>query len=107
MQYRHPAFTRRQYLIRRKVFKLFGGAFHVYDESGNLVLFSKQKAFKIREDFRIYSDESQAQELLSIKTPNIIDFSATYYVRDASAGEEVGAIKRKGLKSLFKDEWII
>lgn len=107
IKYLHPAFQHKEYLIRRKVFKLFGGAFHVYDEQDNLVLYSKQKAFKIREDFRIYSDESQAQELLTIKTPHIIDISATYYVHDAATNELVGSIKRKGLKSIIRDEWII
>ncbi len=101
-----PAFQHNYYLFRRKVFKFFGGAFHVYDKTGRVVFYSKQKAFRLREDFRIYSDESQSRELLTIKTPHIIDFSATYYVQDTTTGEKVGGIKRKGLKSILKDEWI-
>ena len=103
----NPAFRHRQYLFRRKVLKLFGGAFHVYDENGNVLFYSKQKAFKLKEDFRIYSDESQTQELLTIKTPQILDIGATYNVQDVTTGEAVGALRRKGLKSIFKDEWII
>ncbi len=102
----HPSFQHRQYLFRRKVLKLFGGAFHVYDESGNLVLYSKQKPFKLKEDFRVYSDEHQTEELLTIKTPQILDIGATYNVYDTTTGEAVGAIRRKGLKSIVKDEWI-
>lgn len=102
----HPSFQHREYLFRRKVFKLFGGAFHVYDESDNLVFYSKQKAFKLREDFRIYSDERQIEELLTIKTPQILDISATYNVQDATTNEVIGAIRRKGIKSIVKDEWI-
>ncbi len=102
----HPAFQHRRYLFRKKVFVLFGGAFHVYDESGNLVFYSKQKAFKLKEDFRVYSDESQARELITIKTPQVLDIGATYYVTDATTGEAVGAVRRKGLKSIVKDEWI-
>ncbi len=101
-----PAFQHNYYLFRRKVFKLFGGAFHVYDKTGRVVFYSKQKAFKLKEDFRIYSDESQTKELLTIKTPHIIDFGATYYVQDTTTSENVGAIKRKGLKSILKDEWV-
>ena len=37
----------------------------------------------------------------------VIDFSADYDVIDPVAGEKVGALRRKGLKSMFKDEWII
>ena len=102
-----PAFQHRQYLFRRKVFKLFGGAFYVYDENGNLIIYSKQKAFKLNEDFRIYSDESQMEELLTIKTPQILDIGATYHVHDATTGQPIGALRRKGLKSIVRDEWII
>jgi uncharacterized protein YxjI len=102
----HPAFTHDYYLFRKKVFKIFGGAFHSYDENGGLLLYSKQKAFKLREDFRVYTDESQTQELLTIKTPQILDLGATYNVEDATTGQAVGAIRRKALKSIIKDEWI-
>ncbi len=102
----HSAFQHSQYLFRRKVFKLFGGAFDVYDEMGNPLLHSKQKAFKLREDFTVYSAEQGMQELLTIKTPQILDIGATYNVQDATTGEVIGAIRRKGLKSIIKDEWV-
>lgn len=102
----HSAFKHNYYLFRRKVFKLFGGAFHAYDEKGILLLYSKQKAFKLKEDFRVYTDERQMEELLTIKTPQILDIGATYNVQDVTTGEPVGAIRRKGIKSIFKDEWI-
>lgn len=102
----HPAFQKNYYLFRRKVFKLFGGAFHVYDENKEVILYSKQKAFRLKEDFRVYADESQAEELLTIKTPRILDISATYHVTDATTGEAIGALKRRGIKSILKDEWL-
>ena len=102
----HPAFQQSKYFFRRKVFKIFGGAFHIYDERGNVLFYSQQKAFKIREDFRVYSDENQTQELLAIKTPQIFDISAVYNVQDATTGEAVGALRRKGIHSILKDEWI-
>lgn len=100
-------FQQDYYLFRRKVFRLFGGAFHVYDEQSNLLLFSEQKAFKLREDMRVYADETKAQELLVIRTPQILDFAATYHVRDGISGLAVGAIRRKGLRSLVRDEWVL
>jgi len=102
----HPVFQRNYYLFRRKVFKLFGGAFHVYDERKQLLFYGRQKAFKLREDFRVYADTAMTTELLTILTPQILDISATYGVRDATTGEVVGALKRKGLKSIVKDEWL-
>lgn len=102
----HPAFQEDHYLFRRKVFKLFGGAFHVYDEQGRVVLYSKQKAFRLKEDFRVYADERQLDELLVIKTPQILDIGATYHVEDAARGEQVGALRRKALKSILYDSWV-
>jgi len=102
----HPAFGHNYYLFRKKVFKIFGGAFHAYDENGMLLLYSKQKAFKLKEDFRVYADERQVDELLTIKTPQILDIGATYNIEDATTGRPVGAIRRRALKSIFKDEWI-
>ena len=100
-------FQHNQYLVRRKVFTIAGAKFHVFDPVGNLVFFSRMKAFKLREDIRLYHDESMNRELLLIKARQIIDFSAAYDVFDAATREKVGVFKRKGLKSLLRDEWFI
>ena len=97
----HPAFTHDHYLFRKKFFKIFGGAFHVYDNDGDLLFYSKQKAFKLKEDFRIYADETMEEELLNIKTPQILDLGSTYNVEDTTTGQAVGAIRRKFVKSLI------
>jgi len=102
----HPAFTHDYYLFRKKFFKIFGGAFHVYDPEGDLIFYSRQKAFKLKEDFRIYSDEDMEEELLAIKTPQILDLGATYHVQDSTTGQAIGAIRRKFAKSFIKDEWV-
>jgi uncharacterized protein YxjI len=94
------------YVLRRKVFKIFGAAFHIYDPQGNVALYSKQKAFKLKEDIRIYADESMDQEVLRIGTGSIWDISGTYAVYDPVADETVGGLKRRGLKSMLKDEWV-
>lgn len=96
-----------RYLIRRKVLALFAPQFHIYDEMGSMVGYVKQKAFKLKEDIRLYSDESMTTELLLVQARQIIDFSAAYDVIDSKSGQKVGALRRKGLKSILKDEWII
>ena len=100
----NPAFQHSQYVLKRQVFAL-AGKFRFYDPAGNLVLFSQQKMFKLREDIRVYSDESKTQEVLMIKARQIIDFSAAFDVVDSSTGQKVGALRRKGLASLLRDEW--
>jgi hypothetical protein len=95
------------YVARKKVMKIFGQAFHVYDSQENVVAFCKMKAFKLREDIRVYTSEDATSELLSIQARQIIDFSAAYDVIDPVARQKVGALQRKGLKSMLKDEWMI
>jgi hypothetical protein len=96
-----------RFLARRQVFKLFGGAFHLYAEDGRLLAYSKQKAFRLKEDIRVFADESMAQELLSIQADRIIDWSAAYQVFDGQSGERYGTLRRKGWASLWRDHWEI
>jgi uncharacterized protein YxjI len=100
----NPIFQHPTYLLKRQAIALTG-KFRFYDPLGNLVMFSEQKMFKLREDIRVYSDESKTQEVLSIKARQIIDFSAAYDVVDTAMNQKVGALRRKGLRSLLRDEW--
>lgn len=100
-------FQHDHYMVRRKIFKLFGAAFHIYDSNGEIAFYSNQKAFKLKEDIRVYTNEDMITEVLTIKARNILDFSSAYDVFDPIKNEKVGALKRKGMKSIFKDEWII
>lgn len=95
------------YTIRRKVLRIFGAAFHVYDPRGGLVAFCKLRAFKLKEDLRLYTDESCSQEWLSIRARSVIDFGATYDVL-LPGGEGIGSLRRKGLRSAFvRDSWLL
>ena len=100
----NPAFSFDRYLLKRQVFAL-AGKFRYYEPGGGLVLFCEQKMFKLREDIRVYSDESKTQEVLMIKARQIVDFSAAYDVVDSATNQKVGALRRKGLASLLRDEW--
>ena len=102
----NPVFQHKQYLLKRQVFAL-AGKFRFYDPSGKLVLFSQQKMFKLREDIRVYSDENKTQEVLMIKARQIVDFSAAFDVVDSTTGQKVGALRRRGLASILRDEWDI
>jgi uncharacterized protein YxjI len=100
----NPIFQFPSYLLKRQAIALTG-KFRFYDPSGRLVMFSEQKMFKLREDIRVYSDESKSQEVLSIKARQILDFSAAYDVIDTELNQKVGVLRRKGLRSLLRDEW--
>ena len=100
-------FQQPAYQVRKKVLKIFGGSFDVYGPDGSLVLFASQKAFKLKEDIRLYGDKGKTEELLVIKARNIIDFSAAYDVEDPRTGQKLGAFKRKGWSSILRDQWVV
>lgn len=107
----HPAHPRgaregEHYTIRRKMLRLLGAGFTIYDNAGGIAGYCDQKGFRLREDIRIYADETKRAELFRLRTRAIIDFGATYEV--VIADEVIGSLRRKGLKSSFvRDEWLI
>jgi hypothetical protein len=102
LSFKHDRFS-----VRRKFFELFSPKFYFHDEMGNPIAFCKQKAFKLREDIRIYTDQTMAQEVLVVRARKILDFSSAYDVIDPTTQQSIGVLKRKGLKSILKDEWVI
>jgi len=98
------AFAHTRYLLKRQVFALTG-RFRVYAPDGSLALFSEQKMFRLREDIRLYADEGKVQELLWIQARQIIDFSAAYDVVDSTTGVKIGGLRRRGVRSMFRDTW--
>jgi hypothetical protein len=100
----HSSFQYDQYLLKRQVLALTG-VIRLFNPTGQMVLYSRQKMFRLKEDIRVYSDESQTQELLYIQARQIIDFSAAYDVYDSIYQQKVGVLRRKGWRSLLRDEW--
>ncbi len=102
----HSAFQYQTYLLKRQIIALTG-KLRLYSPDGRLVMFSQQKMFKLREDIRVFSDESRSEELLFIQARQIIDFSAAYDVHDSLENKRIGVIRRRGWQSLARDEWSI
>ncbi len=96
-----------KYTVRRKILTVLGAKFHVYDERGTVVAFCHQKAFKLREDIRLYTDETMTETLLLLKARQIIDFGVTIDVL-LPDGSSLGSMRRKGIRStLVRDEWLV
>ncbi len=98
------AFQYDHYLVKRQVLALTG-ILRIYNPQDQLVLFCQQKFLKLKEDIRIFSDESKTRELINIQARQIIDFSAYYDVFDSQFSTRVGGLRRKGFRSLVQDEW--
>ena len=100
----YAPFQGNHFTIRKQILALTG-IFRVYDANEQVVDYSKQKMFKLREDIRVYTDESQGQEVLYIQARNIIDFSAAYDVYDSLENVLVGTLRRRGFRSIMRDTW--
>ena len=98
---------RSTYVAKKAFFNFLGNAFRLYGPDGSLAFYVKQKAFKLKEQITVYSDEDQQDAMLGIQARSVLDFSAIYDITDAKSGEKVGALQRQGVKSMFRDEWSI
>lgn len=103
---REDILRRDKFLAKKDVFAL-GGAFRIMTPEGNLLLYSRQKLFKLREDIRAYADLERTKEVLHIQARQIIDFSAAYDVIDSETKERLGTLRRKGWSSMVRDKWEI
>ena len=83
-------------------FKLltFGQRITATDASGKMLMFIKQKMFKLKEKVEIYPDENQSQVIFRIEADRMIDWSANYLFTDAE-GNDWGSVRRKGMRSLW------
>ncbi len=97
----------RAFVAKKALFSFLGRVFRIYGTDGNLRYYIKKKAFRLKEEINVYSDENQTNVALVIQARNIFDFGATYDVTDPGSGETVGACRRQGLKSILRDEWTI
>jgi uncharacterized protein YxjI len=98
-------FQHSKYTIRKKFFRIFGAGFQIYGPDGEMVLYSEQKSFRLKEDIRIYADQEQQREVLLIAARSWLDFAAAYDVTDPATGELIGTFRRRGFSSLVRDQW--
>jgi hypothetical protein len=101
------AFAHAQYTIKRPFFTFLGRKFYVYGPDGSLIMFVKHPLMKMRDEWNVFTDESEQFPLLRVKARSIIALNMVTDVFDARTGEKVGALRSQGLKSMFKDSWEI
>ena len=95
------------YRIRKKVLALTG-QYWIEDQAGNPLAYSKQKLLRLKEDIRVFADESMTRELFQIRQQQILDIWGTFAVVDSGSNALLGYIRRRALTSTFvADEWEI
>ena len=95
-----------QLVARKNFFNFIHQWFTIMDPQGNVLLYTKMRAFKLKEDIRVLGPDKQT-ELISLRARQVLDFGATYDVTDSVTSEKVGSLRRRAMKSLIKDEWQI
>ncbi len=100
-----PLFETDRFEAQKKMLKLVGGSFFLRDLNGRLLAYSKQKAFKLKEDIAVFEDEEMTRKLLQIQADRILDYAASYSVVDAITNIKVGSLRRKGWTSVLRDSW--
>jgi uncharacterized protein YxjI len=78
----------------------------VHDASQRLLMYVRQKAFKLKEAVTVFADEAQTRPLYRIKADRVIDFGATYEIT-ADDGTYLGAVRQQGMKSLWRARYDI
>lgn len=102
----NPPFGYSQYRLKRQILALTG-IVRIYNPQGEMLLYSRQRMFRLKKDIRVYRDEEMSQEILQIRARQVLGFSAAYDVVDSLSGHKVGALRRRGWQSLARDEWQI
>lgn len=95
--------------FRRKFFKLFGAEIAVKNlETDELWGVIRLKAWRLREDIRLYAGYETNQTWLRLHARQIVDFGATYDAYESNAAEPRYGFRRKGLRSTFvRDHWTV
>src|SRR3712207_116087 len=71
------------------------------DAIGGVVLYVRQKLFKLKESITVFADVEQTRPIFYINADRILDFSPRFTFIDAH-GNVVGAVKRFGARSLWR-----
>ena len=101
------AFTSPTFTIKRPWLSMLGRKFHVYGQDGQLVMFVKHPLLKLKTEFHIYTDEAQTRAVATIKARQAIALNIVYDVTEPETGRRLGALQRRGLKSIVRDTWEI
>jgi uncharacterized protein YxjI len=86
-------YTTKQRFIRNK--------YKVYDAQGNHILSTKQKLFKMKEEFPV--TDPNGNELFEIQAQNILDVAGDYTVAEAGSGNPIVVLEKKW--TLLTHKW--
>jgi len=93
-----------EFIIDQKLISL-GNKYIIKNEERDRIAYCESESF-FKEGLTVYNDESKEKELFSIKQVSLTKFTGLFEVLDHEESV-VGYLRRKGVKSLVRDEWSI
>lgn len=89
-------------------FKLvtIGTRVRVHDAAGRPIAHVRKKKFRLKEEVTVYENEDQKNVRYRIKADRVFDFGASYAIGRPD-GHMVGAVKRQGVKSLWRSSYAL
>lgn len=97
-------FARDRFLLSQKVLSL-GGKYHVYDETGHSLFFVDRPVFKIKSDIGVYTDESRASKLLTLRQEGLFHLMSFAFTVLDERGQPLARLRREGWISLLRRTW--
>ena len=95
------------YRIRKKVVAI-ANQYRIEDANGSQIGYSRQKILRIKENIRVFSDDSMKSEVFRIQQEQIMDMWGTFAVIDSMTNTCVGKLRRQALSSgFYVDEYLI
>lgn len=95
----------RIFTASRAVFSFTGRIIRIVGPDGGLRYYARKRLLRLRDELKVFRDASESEPLLIVRARGILDFGATYDVTDAATGAAIGALSRRGLKSIVRDQW--
>jgi uncharacterized protein YxjI len=99
--------TQSHYIIKRKFWSVFERVFRVFTGDGQLIMYVKHPLMRLREEFMVFADEAQTRPLMRVKSRQMIAINFSYEITDANSGQPIGAVEKKGLRSIIRDRFVI
>jgi uncharacterized protein YxjI len=93
-------FSDNSYTVKQRAVR---NAYKVYNSTDEEVLQTKQKLFKMKEEFPFKDPEGN--DVFSVKAENIMDIAGDYVITDSETGEKIAVLKKNF--SVFVHSWEI
>ncbi|WP_255197975.1 LURP-one-related/scramblase family protein [Halorarius litoreus] len=92
--------TGSDYVIRQQLLR---NKYRIYDDSGRLLLQTKQKLFKMREEFPFY--DANDNPVFRVKAKSVFDFAGDYTLIEEGSGDVIAVLEKQF--TFFKHVWRI